>query len=344
MAGHDIIVVGASAGGVEALTTLVRELPADLPAAVFIVLHIPAQSPSVLPSILNRAGPLISAHPADNTRIEHGRIYVAPPDHHLLVEEGRVRIVRGPKENRHRPAVDPLFRSAARVYGPRVVGVILTGSLDDGTAGLQAIKTRGGIAVAQDPEEALYPSMPRSAVENVAVDYCLPLSEIVPTLVRLASEETAAEAGFPVPRGMELESRIVGMDMDALQGEERPGTPSVFSCPECNGVLYEMHDGHLTRFRCRVGHAFSAETMLAEQAEALETALWMALNTLEESASLSRRMMESSRERGHTMIAQRFADKVREAEQRSEVIRQVLLKDEPVVMPSEIDKSSENGA
>ncbi|HEY0606776.1 MAG TPA: chemotaxis protein CheB [Herpetosiphonaceae bacterium] len=344
MGGHDIIVVGASAGGVEALTMLVRDLPADLPAAVFIVLHIPAQSPSLLPSILNRAGPLIAAHPEDKTRIEHGRIYVAPPDHHLLVEEGLVRVVRGPKENRHRPAVDPLMRTAARAYGPRVVGVILTGSLDDGTAGLQAIKTRGGIAVAQDPDEALYPSMPRSAMENVAVDYCLLLSEIAPAVVRLAGEEAADDASFPVPRGMELESRIVGMDMDALQNEERPGTPSVFSCPECNGVLYEMHDGDLTRFRCRVGHAFSAETMLAEQAEELETALWMALNTLEESASLSRRMMQNSLERGHTMIAQRFEEKVHEAEQRAEVIRQVLLKEPLVVAPSEIDKSGENGA
>lgn len=344
MAGHDIIVVGASAGGVEALMTLVRDLPAELPAAVFIVLHIPAQSPSLLPSILNRAGSLIAAHPEDGANIEYGRIYVAPPDHHLLIEEGRVRVMRGPKENRHRPAVDPLMRTAARAYGPRVVGVILTGSLDDGTAGLQAIKTRGGVAVVQDPDEALYPSMPRSAIENVAVDYCLPLSEIVPTLARLANEEAADEAGFPVPRGMELESRIVGMDMDALQREERPGTPSVFSCPECNGVLYELHDGDLTRFRCRVGHAFSAETMFAEQAEALETALWMALNTLEESASLSRRMMENSRERGHEMIARRFEDKVREAEQRAEVIRQVLMKESLVVAPSEIDRSGENGA
>lgn len=344
MAGHDIIVVGASAGGVEALTTLVRDLPVDLPAAVFIVLHIPAQSPSLLPSILNRAGPLTARHPQDNAPIEHGRIYVAPPDHHLLIDGDRVRVMRGPKENRHRPAVDPLMRTAARTYGPRVVGVILTGSLDDGTAGLQAVKTRGGIAVVQDPHEALYPSMPRSAMENVAVDYCLPLAEIVPTLVRLASEPAPDEASFPVPPGMELESRIVGMDMDALHNEERSGTPSVFSCPECNGVLYEMQDGDLTRFRCRVGHAFSAETMLAEQAEELETALWMAMNTLEESASLSRRMMQNSRERGHTMIARRFEDKVREAEQRAEVIRQVLMKESLVVAPSEIDKASENGA
>lgn len=343
MAGHDIIVVGASAGGVEALTALVRDLPSDLAAAVFIVLHIPAQSPSLLPSILSRAGPLVAVHPKDDTRIEHGRIYVAPPDHHLLIEDGRMRVMRGPKENRHRPAIDPLMRTAARTYGPRVIGVILTGSLDDGTAGLVAVKQRGGIAVVQDPQEALYPSMPRSAMENVAVDYSLRLKEIAPTLARLVREPAADESGFPVPRGMDLESRIVGMDMDALQSEERAGAPSTFSCPECNGVLYEINDGDLTRFRCRVGHAFSGESMLAEQSEELETALWMALNTLEESASLSRRMMEHSRAQGHGMLVERFDAKVREAEQRAEIIRRVLLKEDPVVMPSEIDKSKEDG-
>jgi two-component system, chemotaxis family, protein-glutamate methylesterase/glutaminase len=338
--GHDIIVVGASAGGVEALITLVSGLPADLPAAVFVVLHIPAQSPSLLPPILSRAGPLVAGHPADNTPIQHGRIYVAPPDHHLLLEEGRVRVVRGPKENRHRPAVDPLMRSAARSYGPRVIGVILTGSLDDGTAGLMAVKTRGGVAVVQDPSEALYPSMPRSALDHVAVDHCLSIREIPPLLARLVG--TAADAAsYPVPRGMELEARIAGMDMQSLQSEERPGPPSTFSCPECNGVLYEIHDGDLTRFRCRVGHAFSAETMMAEQSEALETALWMALNTLEESAMLSRRLLIQARERGHATLVQRFAEKVQEAELRAGIIRQVLMRESPIAAPSEIDKSGD---
>src|SRR5437660_250222 len=174
MPGHDIIVVGASAGGVETLTTITRALPRNLPAAIFIVLHIPAQSPSFLPNILNRFGVLDAVHPEDGTQIEHGHIYVAPPDHHMLVEYGKIRIVRGPKENRHRPAVDPLFRSAAAVYGPRVTGVILTGSLDDGTAGLLAVKRHSGIAIVQDPDEAIYPGMPLSALEHVQVDHILP--------------------------------------------------------------------------------------------------------------------------------------------------------------------------
>jgi len=174
MLGHDIIVVGASAGGVDALTQLVRGLPADLPAAVFVVVHVPAHGPSVLPRILSRSGPLPATHPQDGQAIRTGRIYVAPPDYHLLVKNGYVRLTRGPRENKHRPSVDSLFRTAARTYGPRVVGVVLSGVLDDGTAGLAAIKLAGGIAAVQHPDDALYPGMPQSALNNVAVDHALP--------------------------------------------------------------------------------------------------------------------------------------------------------------------------
>jgi two-component system chemotaxis response regulator CheB len=204
MAGHDIIVVGASAGGVHALVTLVGSFPQKLPAAIFVVLHIPAESPSLLPDILSRAGPLEAVEAVDCMDIEHRCIYVVPPDHHLLIERGHVRVVRGPKENRHRPAVDPLFRSAAQVYGPRVVGVILTGALDDGTAGLLAVKRRGGIAVVQDPDEALYSSMPLSALTNVEVDYRLPLSSIGPLLVHLANEQVEENGENSVSKDMEM--------------------------------------------------------------------------------------------------------------------------------------------
>src|SRR5690349_180578 len=188
MPGHDIIVTRASAGGVEALRAVVAVLPADLPAAVFVVLHIPAQSPSMMPSILSRAGPLPAAHPTDGEPIRPGHIYVAPPDCHLLIDHERVRGVRGPRENRTRPAVDPLFRTAARAYGPRVVAVVLTGTLDDGTAGLQAVKQRGGLAVVQDPRDAMYAGMPRSALQHTPVDYVVPLSEIGPLISRLVRE------------------------------------------------------------------------------------------------------------------------------------------------------------
>src|SRR6266436_10126534 len=233
MPGHDIIVVGASAGGVKALVTVVRSLPKDLPATIFMVLHIPAEVPSVLPDILSRSGPLVAVHAVDGAAIEYGQIYVAPPDHHLLVERGKMRVVRGPRENRSRPAVDPLFRSAASAYGPRVVGVVLTGALDDGTAGLLAVKRRGGIAIVQDPNEALYPSMPLSALENVEVDYTLPLASIGPLLGRLAHEPAKEEEGYPVSEDMEKETKLADMDLAIMHNNEQVGTPSAFSCPEC---------------------------------------------------------------------------------------------------------------
>ena len=343
MPGHDIIVVGASAGGVEALMAVVRKLPPDLPAAVFVVLHIPADSPSLLPDILSRSGPLVASHPQDNEKIEHGRIYVAPPDHHLLIERGHVRVVRGPKENRHRPAVDPLFRSAARAYGPRVVGVVLTGALDDGTAGLLAVKRRGGLAAVQDPRTALYPSMPRSALEHVEVDYSMPLSDIGDLLKRLAHEQADEEGAYPVSEDMEMETKLAAMDMHALNSDKHAGTPSAFSCPECGGVLWELHDGELLRFRCRVGHAFSIDSILAAQSEQIEEALWAALKTLEESASLSRRLIKKSHQNGQAWLARNLEEKLEESEHHARTIKQLLLKGETPVAPDAIIHQADDG-
>ena len=328
MPGHDIIVIGASAGGVEALVTLTRSLQLKLPVAVFVVLHIPAQSPSLLPDILNRAGPIKAVQATDDMEIEHGHIYAAPPDHHMLVERGKVRVVHGPKENRHRPAVDPLFRSAALAYGPRVIGVILTGSLDDGTAGLLAVKRRGGIAIVQDPDEALYSGMPLSALGNVEVDYTLPLASISPLLGQLANKRAKEEGGYPVSEDMEKETKLAEMDLAIMHNNESVGTPSAFSCPECGGVLWEIQDGDLLRFRCRVGHAFSVESVLAEQSEVLEEALWVALKTLQESADLAQRLAQQAQQRGQEWLARRFDQKLQDAEQRAGLIRRVLLKNE----------------
>ena len=327
MPGHDIVVVGASAGGVETLIKLIEKLPADLPASVFVVLHIPPQNPSLMPGILSRSGSLKAVHPRDGEAIQQGCIYVAPPDLHLLVEQEHVHLLRGPKENRHRPAIDPLFRSAAAAYGPRVVGVVLTGSLDDGTAGLLAIKRLGGVAIVQDPEDALYPSMPLNALRHVNVDYKLPVSEIGPLITHLAYEPVDKEGAYHVPEEMEIEMRIAEMNMNALNNGEHAGTPSVFSCPECGGVLWEIKDGELARFRCRVGHAYSIESMMAAQSERVEEALWAALKTLEESVSLSRRLADQARERGQDWLAQRFEEKLQDAQQRAEMIRSALFKD-----------------
>jgi two-component system chemotaxis response regulator CheB len=247
----------------------------------------------------------------------------------MLMELGKVRVVRGPKENRHRPAIDPLFRSAALAYGPRVIGVILTGALDDGTAGLLAVKRRGGIAIVQDPNEALYPSMPLSALENVEVDYTLPLASIGPQLGQLAGKRAKEEGGYPVSEDMEKEMKLAEMDLALMHNNQSVGTPSAFSCPECGGVLWEIQDGDLLRFRCRVGHAFSVESVLAEQSDTLEEALWVALKTIQESADLAQRLAQQAHRRGQEWLAKRFGEKQHDALHRAALIRRVLLKNEP---------------
>jgi two-component system, chemotaxis family, protein-glutamate methylesterase/glutaminase len=323
MPDRDIVVVGASAGGVEALTNLVGSLPADLPASVFVVLHVPATGSSALPDILARHGPLPASHAKDGEPIERRRIYVAPPDHHLLLREGHVHLARGPRENGHRPAVDPLFRSAAREHATGVVGIVLSGALDDGTAGLLAIRSRGGVAVVQQPEEALYPGMPLNAIEHVDVDHVLPAAAIGEALTGLTAEP-AMQPSAPAPNHMKLEVEVEGLSMEAIESGN-PGRPSGFSCPDCNGVLWEIQDGGLVRFRCRVGHAWSPESLLTQQSEALEAALWIALRSLEERAALAERLAEPARRRGHTITATRFQEQAQEAQQAARLVRRLLL-------------------
>ena len=331
LSGHDIVVVGASAGGVEALAKFVRALPASLPAAVFVVLHISPQSPSMLPTILSHAGLLPVQHPTDGTIFELSHVYVAPPDHHILLEQEHIRVVRGPKENRHRPAIDVLFRSAANSYGPRVIGIVLTGALDDGTAGLLAIKRLGGTAVVQDPEDALYPSMPRSALEHVKVDYVLPLADIASTVVKLVTTEVDTTMEQPTPEDIRNELSLARMDLSRQKNDTRVGTPSQYSCPECGGVLWEIQDESLLRFRCRVGHAFSVDSMMAEQSDAIEEAMWAALKTLEEQVSISRNIAEQSRRNGHFLMAQRFEERQKQAEKRVDLLVSALQKSETAI-------------
>lgn len=325
MPGRDIIVLGASAGGVEVLRQVVKELPSDLPAAVFVVLHLPSNATSVLPSILSRAGGPPAHHAEDWEAIEPGKIYVARPDCHLLIKRGHLRVVRGPKENSSRPAIDPTLRTAARYYGRRVIGVVLSGTLDDGTAGLLAIKTRGGVAIVQDPDDALYGGMPRSAIENVEIDHILPASEIGPLLASIVNEPVEWEGDETVSDDMEKEIDVAEFDLDAMKDNDRPGIPSRYTCPECHGVLFEIDEKGLLRFRCRVGHAYTAETLLSEQSEALEAALWAALRSLEENVALALRMARRMRERGNTRSAERFQENADDLEQRVELIRNVLL-------------------
>ena len=326
--GRDIIVVGASAGGLEPVLQFVEQLPAALEASVFVVIHFPPEGRSVLPQLLNRRGKLGAMHPTDGQRIEHGYVYVGPPDRHMIVSGTRVDLVRGPQENGYRPSIDVLMRSAARQYGRRVIGVVLSGTLDDGTAGLMYIKRHGGVAIVQDPEEAMYPGMPRSAMENVAVDHVLSVREMGAVILDLVSEPV--EAGRAVAdEGMEFESRTAAFDPDVLHLDQREGTPSTFTCPHCHGTLWETQDNDLPRYRCRVGHAFSPDALFAAEAESVETALWEALRALEEMAAVSARMSNRAERRGNARLAKRFGDQRAEAERRAETIRTVLIATRP---------------
>lgn len=324
---RDIVVVGASAGGVEALTRLVADLPEDFPAALFVTVHFPASSTSALPSILCRAGKLGASHPENGERIEPGHIYVAPPDRHLMLYEGRVDLVRGATENGNRPAIDPMFRSAAAAYRERVVGVVLTGNLDDGTAGLQAIKRRGGITVAQDPADAAFPSMPATAISYGVIDYIVPLDEMPTLLQRLTSGEVVVRKGASVPDDATGENEYSRLDL-RMHGneEEHPGAPSTFSCPDCGGVLWEIQDGSMVRYRCRIGHAWSSDGLILQQSQMINEALSAALRSLEESAALSGQMAKRARSRRHERLAMKFEENQRAAEQRAALIRDVLLK------------------
>jgi two-component system chemotaxis response regulator CheB len=289
---RDIVVVGASAGGVKALQRFVAALPADFPAAVFMVLHVSPASGSFLAAILNHAGPLPVAEAVDGMPVERGRILVAPADMHLMIERDRTIVVRGPRENRARPAVNPLFRSAALAYGPRVIGIILTGTLDDGAAGLWAIKECGGIAVVQsDPE---YDEMPRSAVENVPVDYHVPLDDIPALLRRLTGERVEFRAQRVVPEIIKINDEAAKMKRTAFALDE-VGSRSLFTCPECNGALWEIDSGGL-QYRCHVGHAYSAQSLRQEQNTTIEESLWSAVRALKESAALDERLADRSRQ------------------------------------------------
>ena len=310
---------------------LVRDLPADFPAPIAVVLHVPADSPSVLAQILARKGPLQARTAESGDRFEAGTIYVAKPDHHLIVRDNgelTLHVARGPRENRHRPSVDPLFRSAALAVRENAIGVILSGSLDDGTAGLLAIKQCGGLAVVQEPSDALFASMPQSAIENFEVDHIAPIAEMGGLLARIVRELAPRPEPKAAPRNLHLETNMAELQHDALHSDDRPGTPSPYSCPDCGGVLWEIEEGEYARFRCRVGHAFSPETMLGAQDDILEEALWSAVKTLEESARLSRRLAVAERQRGNQWLVQRFEEKEKEARDRVEVIRRYLLRAE----------------
>src|SRR5436190_8056116 len=308
MAGRDIIVMGASAGGISALRTILSSLPWDLRASIFIVLHSTEDSPGFLPEIRNRKSKLPVLYSVHDAPVLPGRVYIARPGiTHMVLERGRVRLVPGPRENRHRPSVDALFRTAAVAYGSRVVGVVLTGNLDDGSLGLAEIKQRGGMAIVQDPADAQAPSMPMSALENVDVDFTLSAAEIGARLVELVSE-------IPQPGVVEF----------PLQAFEATGQP--YSCPECDGVLEEVEEGGMVRFRCRVGHVYSPESLHADMNVSVERALWTAIRVLEEHADFSARLAARFVRKERQSLADRFSDKSKVSMEDASVLRNLLVR------------------
>lgn len=324
MTTRDVVLVGASAGGVEALRTLVAGLPADLPATVLVVLHVPPTGSNALAAILDRSGPLPARAAEHGGALRHGEVVVAVPDRHLLLTDDHVALTSGPRENGHRPAVDTLFRSAARAVGPRAIGVVLTGALDDGAAGLVALRAQGGTGVVQDPGDALYDGMPRAALEAARPEHVVPLADLPGLLVRLVHEQAPARPSSAGDDRMREEVAMAEFDLRPLAGDDHPGEPSGYSCPDCSGVLWRIEDHGLLRFRCRVGHAWSPGSLQDQQTSELDGALWMALRSLEERAALAREMAVRAREAGHGLTASRFTDRAVETGDAARTIRRLL--------------------
>jgi two-component system chemotaxis response regulator CheB len=333
-----VVVVGASAGGVEALCRLVQGLPGGLEAAVLVVLHLSPTSSSVLPRILNRSGPLPASHVEDGERLVTGRIYVAPPDHHLLVEDGRARLWRGPRENGLRPAIDPLFRSAASEYGPAAIGVVLSGMLDDGTAGLIEMKRAGALTMAQDPTDTPFPSMPASAGRFAHPDQVATADELADIIAAAVTRLASMPARTPPYKahhhgGSEVTDLDSGLrqisgscDPPEHGTRDQAGQISPLTCPECGGTLWERHDGTFVYFRCRVGHAYGADSLEAAQLESLEQSLWAAVVALEERADLCLRLAGRIQAEGASLSARSYEHQSADARRRAHLVRQAITK------------------
>lgn len=326
MPNRDVIVIGGSAGALPVLKQLFSRLTPALPAVVLVVVHVPASSRSALPTILERSGRMSVRHAQDGQPLRVGHAFIAPPDRHLIVRDGHLRLTTGPRENGHRPAIDPLFRSAARCYGDRVVGVVISGALDDGCAGMLAIKLGGGWLIAQDPASADYSGIPSAVIEQVGVHDVVQASHLAALLEQRAAEhvpgrkrkETDIE-DVPMPEQTDVEQ---DPELDAHKGEHRAA--SGFTCPDCHGALWEVAGDDLVRYRCRVGHAFTGASLAAAQDDAVEEAMWGAYRALEESVEMFRRLRTRAQAYGPAAAAERYDERIASALARARVIRRAL--------------------
>ncbi len=320
---HDIIVMGASFGGIKALSRLVSRLPPDLSAAVFIVQHMSPNVDSILDRILSEKGSLPAVKAEDGRKIESGLVYVAQPNHHLILNEAHMSLSAGPRENRARPSIDVLFRSAAAFHTTRVIGVILTGYLDDGVNGLHAVKRCGGIAVAQDPAEAEAHEMPENAIRDVQVDHILPLDQMA-SMLPILSGRPAGEP-LPVPEDIMEEIRISEQAVPNLDNMEKQGQKTSFTCPECGGVLWKVDEEPVPRFRCHTGHAFTLRTYMEGQAEALENSLWGAARFMRARVKRLKTMARKEREKSRFKSAESYEKTMAELSNHVQVIRQFII-------------------
>jgi two-component system, chemotaxis family, protein-glutamate methylesterase/glutaminase len=330
MVKKDIIVVGASAGGVTALKAFVNGLPADFTGSVFVVLHIPPHAQTNLPWILSRAGHIKAIQPRDGEEIKPGMIYVAANDHHLLLEKGKVVVKKGPKENRFRPSIDALFRSAAYVYGARVIGIILSGFLNDGTSGLWSIKRMGGTTIIQQPDDAEYPQMPQNVLEYVEVDHTIPAADMGHLLQKLITEDAnkAPKLSAAEIKLLKMEVIIATRDNAFEMGIIEMGELTPFTCPECHRSLVRLVEGRFIRFRCHTGHAYSASTLLADVTRSIEDMLWQGMRGIEELNMLLKNIEEHLRSLGHRAQANIFRDKAEEASHRARIIHDSIFSQE----------------
>jgi two-component system chemotaxis response regulator CheB len=326
---RNIITIGASAGGIPAIEALLRGLPSTLDASLFIVLHLAPDTQTGIDGILRYYTKLPVTMVLDAHAIQPGHVYIAAPDHHLILEPECARSIRGPKENWFRPSVDVLFRSAALAFGPRVMGVVLSGMLDDGAAGLGAIKRRGGLTIVQDPADARFPMMPEAAMRAVDIDARLTAGEIAKLLMDETRKEVPSPDTFPVPKELELEVRIAKQELNPeklLAAVESIGTRTILTCPECHGTLWEISGDGQQRYRCHIGHAYTEVALSAGQSTIVEEALWSAMRALEEKVVLARRLAERLQERGLERGAQHQRESAERLDGQARVIRELVLK------------------
>ncbi len=357
------MVIGSSAGGVYALQKLVSQLPADFPGSIFIVQHLAPYSTSLMPAILGRCGPLDARHPYDGEAIKPGCIYIAPPDHHLLIEKnadfeslghghaipaslGHILVRKGPKENRFRPSIDALFRSAAYSFGTRVIGVVLTGLLNDGTSGMWTINRLGGVGIVQQPDDALYSSMPESVLEYVNVDHVVPLANVAQLLAQLTHETAPEPADSRLDTS--LDPTLVENELNRIRTEVEVaaatqvspfdrgilsmGDLTPLTCPECSGTLVSFREGHLIRYRCHTGHSYTASTLLADVTKSIEDTMWKSVRGLEESVILLNQAADQLEQGGQTDAAEKYRTQSAEALDRAHRIRELIFANEKLAL------------